>query len=258
MYIHSIDGVGDTRPAPVPQPLARQQPPFLSFVRIRPFAFNGSTLTPSLVQTVKQLADSVKASWRTTTPIGIVRLVGHTDSTGTEAANVALGTRRAEAVRDELYKQLRGYLDRVLVQVDPSPGKSSPAADNRTAAGRAANRRVEVFVGPPILVASPPPPPKPWPWPPKPSDPDRGGEWDPYRFRRGGLDPLGGKTPRQFLMDVCERKFGSGTCKVIVDRGLSLGCKGIAALFERLGGAVSDSQKEEIQRQCRDWADKPL
>ena len=59
-------------------------------------------------------------------------------------------------------------------------------------------------------------------------------------------------------MDVCERKFGKGTCKDIVDRGLSYGCRGIAALFERLGGAVSASQKEEIQRQCRGWADKPL
>ncbi len=256
MYIHSSHGLGAPQPTTSGQPLLRQRPPLLAFVRVRPFAFNAFTLTLPLKQTVKQLAESVKASWRTTSPIGLVRLVGHTDSTGTEAANVTLGTRRAEAVRDELYSQLTGYLDRVLVQVDPSPGKSQPAADNRTASGRAANRRVEVFVEPPLPSAPKPKPPR--KWPPDVPDPDRGEPWDPYWFRRGLPDPLEGKTPRQFLMDVCERKFGKGTCKEIVDRGLSFGCKGIAALFERLGGAVSASQKEEIQRQCRGWADKPL
>jgi len=256
MYIHSPSGLGDPQPVPSPAPLARQRPPFLAFARIRPFAVNQSVLTPGLKQAVKLLADHVKASWQGARPIGLVRLVGHTDSTGTETLNVNLGNKRAAAVRDELHGQLRGFLDRVLVQIDESPGKTRPTADNRTVAGRAANRRVEALVEPPMLP--PPPGKKIRLWPPDVSDPDRGGLWDPYRFRRGMPDPLEGKTPRQFLMDVCDRTFGKGTCKKVVDEALSFGCKGIATLFGRLGGAVSESQKEEIRRQCRGWADKPL
>jgi hypothetical protein len=59
-------------------------------------------------------------------------------------------------------------------------------------------------------------------------------------------------------MDVCRKTFGSETCNTIVDCGLSMRCKGIEALFECLGGSVTGAQKEEIQRQCRDWANKPL
>jgi outer membrane protein OmpA-like peptidoglycan-associated protein len=252
MYIHSPDGFGDPQPVVSQPSLRSRKPPLLAFLKIDKFAVDQSALTPPLKQAVTHLADSVKASWRTMQPLGIVRLVGHTDASGTEQHNVGLGNRRAEAVRQELLSQLRGF--RVIVDVDPSPGKSKPTADNRTAAGRAANRRVEVFVEPPFVSTVKPPPPP----PPPPPDPDRDGPWDPYRFKRGMPGPLAGKTPRQFLMDVCERRFGKGTCKTMVDRGLSMGCKGIEALFERLGGSVTGAQKEEIQRQCRGWADKPL
>jgi outer membrane protein OmpA-like peptidoglycan-associated protein len=239
----NVAGLGDPR-----------KPPLLVFLKIDKFAVDQSALTPSLKQAVTHLADSVKASWKTMRPIGIVRLVGHTDASGTEQHNVGLGNRRAEAVRQELLSQLRGF--RVIVDVEPSPGKSKPTANNGTAAGRAANRRVEVFVEPPFVATTRQPPTI--PWPPKPSDPDRDGPWDPFRFKRGMPGPLQGKTPRQFLMDVCERRFGTGTCKTIVDRALSLGCKGIEALFERLGGSITGAQKEELRRQCSASADKPL
>jgi hypothetical protein len=254
MYIHAPGGVGDPQPVPRQLSLPGRKPPFLSFLRIDKFGVNQSALTAPLKQAVAHLANSVRASWKTMRPIGIIRLVGHTDSTGAEAHNVGLGNRRAEAVQQELYVQLRGLLDRVAISVDPSPGKAQPRADNRTAAGRAANRRVEVFIEAPVFSS----PKGSRPWPPPVPDPDRGGPWDPFRFRRGMPEPLAGKTPRQFLMAVCERKFGSGTCSTLVERGLSFGCKGIEALFERRGGSVTGAQKEEIRRQCKGWADKPL
>jgi outer membrane protein OmpA-like peptidoglycan-associated protein len=253
MYINSREGFGDPQPTPQPS-LRSRKPPFLAFMKIDKFNVDQSALTPQLKLAVKHLAEHVKASWKTMQPIGVVRLVGHTDASGPEQHNVGLGNRRADAVRQELYSQLSGFLKRVAIDIEPSPGRSKPVADNRTAAGRGANRRVEVFVEPPFVPVPAPKPPV--LWPPKPSDPDRGEPWDKFRFRRGMPGPLGGKTPRQFLMDVCERKFGSGTCKTMVDRGLSLGCKGIEALFVRLGGSVTGAQKEEIQRQCREWADK--
>ena len=71
-----------------------------------------------------------------------VNIQGHADHTGTDEYNLRLGLRRAEAVK------------RVLVDngVNPdfllisSMGKRQPVADNRTARGRALNRRVEIHV----------------------------------------------------------------------------------------------------------------
>ncbi len=71
-----------------------------------------------------------------------VRIVGHTDSTGSEAFNNPLSVDRAQSVRD--YLAARG--------VSPSRiettghGEREPVADNNTEAGRAQNRRVEIFL----------------------------------------------------------------------------------------------------------------
>jgi OOP family OmpA-OmpF porin len=68
--------------------------------------------------------------------------VGHTDSIGTVDYNIKLSQRRAAAVK--------AYL--VSKGIDPNrittegKGKSNPVADNKTAAGRAKNRRVDVEI----------------------------------------------------------------------------------------------------------------
>jgi len=213
-------------------------------------------LTPELKAGVRRLAEMVRASWTTMQPIGVVRLVGHTDSTGTETLNLKLGADRAEAIKTELVRLIPDLLNRVAIDIDPSPGKSRPIADNRTPAGRAANRRVDVFTEPPI-----PPAPK-WPQPPKPPkfEPKPDDEpWDPYRFKRGIPSAvLRGKSPRDFLMAVCTPIFGKRACGVMVDGALAAGCKGIEILFEKLGGVISEPQKEEIRRQCREGANKPV
>lgn len=67
---------------------------------------------------------------------------GYTDSRGSDAANQRLSESRALAVRDYLVS--RGVnQDQVRVQ---GMGESAPIADNRTAEGRAMNRRVEIIV----------------------------------------------------------------------------------------------------------------
>lgn len=67
---------------------------------------------------------------------------GHTDSTGTDAINDALSTRRANAVRD--------YLIAKGVPADAISahgyGSTRPVADNTTEEGRTMNRRVEIVV----------------------------------------------------------------------------------------------------------------
>ncbi len=71
-----------------------------------------------------------------------VRIVGHTDSTGSDAINNPLSVRRAESVRD--YMATKGVTGgRVMTE---GQGSRSPVASNETVAGRAQNRRVEIFL----------------------------------------------------------------------------------------------------------------
>jgi outer membrane protein OmpA-like peptidoglycan-associated protein len=72
-----------------------------------------------------------------------VRIVGHTDSTGSDAINDPLSVNRASSTRSFL--AARG-VDRDRIAID-GRGSREPMADNATDAGRARNRRVEIFVG---------------------------------------------------------------------------------------------------------------
>jgi len=72
-----------------------------------------------------------------------IEIQGHTDSTGPDEVNMALGQKRAEAVMMYLYKQHRIPLHRMSAV---SMGSSMPVADNGTRDGRSMNRRVELLV----------------------------------------------------------------------------------------------------------------
>jgi len=74
-----------------------------------------------------------------------VNVVGHTDSTGSDQINDPLSRERAVAVRD--YLSSRGVSSsRVSVA---GRGSHEPVASNDTEQGRAANRRVEIFLSEP-------------------------------------------------------------------------------------------------------------
>ena len=79
-----------------------------------------------------------------------VRIIGHTDNTGSDAINDPLSQRRADAARD--YLAARGVDPRRIVT--SGRGEHEPVADNSTEAGRARNRRVEIFLGERADVAS--------------------------------------------------------------------------------------------------------
>ena len=71
-------------------------------------------------------------------------VVGHTDSRGSDSYNQTLSERRANAVAG--YLASRGVSNARLAAF--GQGESQPVADNSTAQGRAANRRVELRITP--------------------------------------------------------------------------------------------------------------
>jgi OOP family OmpA-OmpF porin len=70
-----------------------------------------------------------------------VVIEAHTDSVGSDAYNMKLGERRAQAVKSYLVRQ---GIDATRIDTR-SFGESKPVASNDTAAGRAQNRRAEVI-----------------------------------------------------------------------------------------------------------------
>lgn len=76
-------------------------------------------------------------------PAARVRIIGHTDNTGSDAVNNPLSVNRAASTRD--YLVARGAPAGVIA-ID-GRGSHEPIADNTSAAGRARNRRVEIFMG---------------------------------------------------------------------------------------------------------------
>ena len=72
----------------------------------------------------------------------VIIAVGHTDSVGTDEYNQKLSIRRAESVK--AYLESKGVeANRVYTE---GKGEKQPVADNKTDAGRAKNRRVEIEV----------------------------------------------------------------------------------------------------------------
>ena len=71
-----------------------------------------------------------------------VRIIGHTDNTGSDAVNNPLSVNRAQSTRD--YLVARG-VNSNRITID-GRGEREPIADNTTEAGRARNRRIEIFL----------------------------------------------------------------------------------------------------------------
>jgi OOP family OmpA-OmpF porin len=71
-----------------------------------------------------------------------VEVIGHTDNAGARASNLALSQARAEAVRG--YVAAKGVKAELIAVSGEGPDR--PVADNRSAEGRARNRRIEFKV----------------------------------------------------------------------------------------------------------------
>ena len=102
------------------------------------FDRNSATLKPELRSVLDTFAQGLTRNGSGM----VVRIVGHTDSTGTDAINNPLSLQRAESVKN--YLNDRGVPASRIETV--GRGSREPIASNATAAGQAKNRRVEIFL----------------------------------------------------------------------------------------------------------------
>jgi OOP family OmpA-OmpF porin len=124
-------------PAPVVAPVVAPATEKVSFAADALFDFDKADLKKDGKAKLDDLADKVKS-----VTLEVVIAVGHTDAKGTDAYNQKLSITRAEAVKS--YLSGKGIeASRIYTE---GKGKSQPVADNKTDAGRAKNRRVEIEV----------------------------------------------------------------------------------------------------------------
>ena len=103
------------------------------------FATDSSDLSPAFFDVLTSVS-KVMTNYDQT----VVEVAGHTDSTGSDAYNQALSERRASSVAQ--YLETQGIMSQRLITI--GLGESMPVADNGSASGRQANRRVEITMVP--------------------------------------------------------------------------------------------------------------
>ena len=125
---------------PTPAPAAPTAAPTaekVSFAADAFFDYDKAVLKPEAKEKLDEMAGKLNG-----VNLEVIIAVGHTDSMGTDQYNDKLSLRRAEAVK--AYLLSKGIeANRVYTE---GKGEKQPVADNKTAEGRAKNRRVEIEV----------------------------------------------------------------------------------------------------------------
>jgi OOP family OmpA-OmpF porin len=123
------------KPAPKPEPVVEQ----VSLKAGTLFDVGKADLKPAGKSELDAMVSKIKDN---NTQIEQITVTGHTDSAGASDYNRKLSERRAEAVKAYLVSRgLSG--DRIVTK---GAGDAQPVASNKTAAGRAQNRRVDIDI----------------------------------------------------------------------------------------------------------------
>lgn len=127
-------------PAPQPAPapvVAPAAPAKVTYAADAFFDFDKAVLKPEGKAKLDDLVGKVKDI-----NLEVIIAVGHTDTTGPDGYNQKLSVKRSEAVKAYLVSK---GIEKNRVYTE-GKGEAQPVADNKTSAGRAKNRRVEVEV----------------------------------------------------------------------------------------------------------------
>ncbi len=126
------DGCPDTKK---PKKIERSDMPKHQILEGVSFSSGSTTMTYSSYPFIDPIVREMKKY-----PEIEIEIRGHTDSVGKYESNMRLSRKRAESVKTYLVR--KGIESRRIHAVGFGP--SSPVADNRTAAGRGKNRRIEI------------------------------------------------------------------------------------------------------------------
>ena len=124
-------------PAPAPAPKPAPASEKVTFASDAFFDFDKSVLKPESKAKLDDLVSKTQGI-----SLEVIIAVGHTDSVGKDAYNQKLSVARAEAVKAYLVGK---GIEKNRVYTE-GKGEKQPVADNKTAEGRAKNRRVEIEV----------------------------------------------------------------------------------------------------------------
>ena len=124
-------------PAPAPAVVAAPTSEKVTFAADAFFDFDKSVLKPEGRAKLDDLVSKMSGL-----NLEVIIAVGHTDSVGSDTYNQKLSIRRSEAVKSYLVSK---GVEKNRVYTE-GKGEKQPVADNKTAEGRAKNRRVEIEV----------------------------------------------------------------------------------------------------------------
>jgi hypothetical protein len=179
-----------------------------------------------------------------------LRILGYSDCVGVEKTNQQVRQDRAQQVFQLLGKSARSR----VVSVGAAPlGTYVPGTDNTTVEGRAKNRGVivefwqEITFEPEVITGRRPRP--------TPTEEKQLEE----KLNRILITPVPtlprGRSLEEWLGEVLKNVPGG---RKIRDAILAGSCALLEALFRQSGGTLSEKQKEEFRKQCREGAKRPI
>ncbi|MDI1238671.1 MAG: OmpA family protein [Polaromonas sp.] len=123
--------------SPAPAPVAPPAATKVTYAADAFFDFDKSVLKPEGKAKLDDLVGKIKDI-----NLEVIIAVGHTDAVGSDSYNQKLSVRRSESVKAYLVSK---GIEKNRVYTE-GKGEKQPVADNKTAEGRAKNRRVEIEV----------------------------------------------------------------------------------------------------------------